>query len=203
MKTAISVKVDQDVKAKAQDVAQQLGIPLGTLINAYLLELSKTGTVNFSVADSPTVFRGENTIKEIYKSLTAAKETLMGFVFNDLSNVFDFIDIDKNGKLIKNDYIKTALRVGDKFVFPGDDEGIARTRDLLNRFPELRGKFQPRWIDASKLDISISFFAFDNKIIFYGGDGSSMFGYVINNYIAAQSCRSLALFLWENANPIA
>ena len=36
MKTLISVKIDQDIKTKAQNLTQELGIPLSTLVNAYL-----------------------------------------------------------------------------------------------------------------------------------------------------------------------
>ncbi len=52
MKTAVlSVKVDSSVKAQAQAVAQSFGIPLGTLVNAYLIELADTKQVHFSAVE--------------------------------------------------------------------------------------------------------------------------------------------------------
>lgn len=36
MKTMINVKTDSKLKAKAQEVAHDLGLPLGTVINRYL-----------------------------------------------------------------------------------------------------------------------------------------------------------------------
>ena len=57
MKTVISVRTDQAVKQKAQKVADRFGIPLSTLINAYLHELAETGQVYFSSVEvmSPEV----------------------------------------------------------------------------------------------------------------------------------------------------
>lgn len=52
MKTAVlSVKVDDQVKKRAQAVASSFGIPLGTLVNAYLIELATTGQVHFSTVE--------------------------------------------------------------------------------------------------------------------------------------------------------
>lgn len=48
MNTVISVRTDADTKAKAQAVAKNIGIPLGTLINAYLRELAISQSVSFS-----------------------------------------------------------------------------------------------------------------------------------------------------------
>ena len=49
MKTAIlNVKVDEQVKKQAQAVAGSFGIPLSTLVNAYLIELAETGQIHFS-----------------------------------------------------------------------------------------------------------------------------------------------------------
>lgn len=55
MKTAtINFKTDEDTKRKAQDVAHKLGIPLSNLLNAYIYELARTGSVNFSTAEPMT-----------------------------------------------------------------------------------------------------------------------------------------------------
>ena len=55
MKTAIlNVKVDEAVKKRAQAVAGSFGIPLSTLVNAYLIELGETQAIHFSAAEVMT-----------------------------------------------------------------------------------------------------------------------------------------------------
>ncbi len=49
MKTLISIKADKEIKEKAQKVAAQIGIPLSTLVNAYLREFVRTKRVDFSL----------------------------------------------------------------------------------------------------------------------------------------------------------
>ncbi len=48
-KTLISIKADIDVKDKAQKVARDLGLPLSTLVNAYLKQLIRTKEAHFFV----------------------------------------------------------------------------------------------------------------------------------------------------------
>jgi addiction module RelB/DinJ family antitoxin len=55
MKTAVlNVKVDERVKKQAQAVAGSFGIPLSTLVNAYLIELAETGQIHFSAVEVMT-----------------------------------------------------------------------------------------------------------------------------------------------------
>ena len=55
MKNAVlSVKVDEDVKKRAQAVAGSFGIPLSTLVNAYLNELAETGQIHFMASEPMT-----------------------------------------------------------------------------------------------------------------------------------------------------
>ena len=46
-KTTINIKADKDVKEKAQRVARDLGMPLSTVINAYLNQFIRTKEVHF------------------------------------------------------------------------------------------------------------------------------------------------------------
>lgn len=50
MKTLISVKIDKDIKVKSQGLAQELGIPLSTLVNAYLRQFVREKKAVFSAA---------------------------------------------------------------------------------------------------------------------------------------------------------
>ncbi len=46
-KTTINIKADKEVKEKAQKVARDLGMPLSTVINAYLHQFIRTKEVHF------------------------------------------------------------------------------------------------------------------------------------------------------------
>lgn len=52
--TFLSLKTKKHVKELAQIHAKQLGIPLGTLINAFLDKLGQTGGVHFIIAKPVT-----------------------------------------------------------------------------------------------------------------------------------------------------
>lgn len=55
MKTAVlNVKVNENVKRQAQVVASSFGVPLSTLVNAYLTELAATGQIHFSAVEIMT-----------------------------------------------------------------------------------------------------------------------------------------------------
>lgn len=71
-KTVISVRTDSEIKRKAQAVARELGIPLGTLINAYLREVASTGSVRFAVAE-PMTPRLERLLSEAEAEVAAGE----------------------------------------------------------------------------------------------------------------------------------
>jgi addiction module RelB/DinJ family antitoxin len=52
-KTLITIKTDKTLKKAAQQVAEKIGIPLGTLINSFLRQFVRTKEVNFSVSYKP------------------------------------------------------------------------------------------------------------------------------------------------------
>ena len=53
MKTLINIKADREVKERARRVAKEIGIPLSTIINAYLKQLGREKTINFTVPLRP------------------------------------------------------------------------------------------------------------------------------------------------------
>ena len=53
-KTLLTVKTDKQLKRAAQAVAGELGVPLDTLVNAYLKHMVRTKEVTLSVAYRPT-----------------------------------------------------------------------------------------------------------------------------------------------------
>lgn len=62
--TILSLKTKKHVKELAQLRAKQLGIPLGTLVNAFLRNLGQTGEVHFTISE-PITPRMSNIIAEM------------------------------------------------------------------------------------------------------------------------------------------
>ena len=52
--TILSLKTKKQVKELAQLRAKQLGIPLGTLVNAFLRTFGQTGEVHFTISEPIT-----------------------------------------------------------------------------------------------------------------------------------------------------
>jgi antitoxin component of RelBE/YafQ-DinJ toxin-antitoxin module len=50
MKTIINIKADREVKEGAQKLAKELGVPLSTIINAYLKDFIRNRSVTLSMA---------------------------------------------------------------------------------------------------------------------------------------------------------
>jgi addiction module RelB/DinJ family antitoxin len=91
--TTMSLKVDKTLKARAQQTAKSIGIPLSTLINAYLNEMVTTGRVEFTASERMTpqmerviaeaeaeIARGETigpfkTPEEMFAALDAADDS--------------------------------------------------------------------------------------------------------------------------------
>lgn len=68
--TGIYIRMNHEIKEKAQEVADELGFSLSTLIKAYLKQLIKTKRVDFSLEEKPSQYlidslrRAERDIKE-------------------------------------------------------------------------------------------------------------------------------------------
>lgn len=52
--TTMSFKIDKSLKSRAQATAKTIGIPLSTLINAYLNDIVATGRVEFTATEHMT-----------------------------------------------------------------------------------------------------------------------------------------------------
>jgi addiction module RelB/DinJ family antitoxin len=72
MNTVISVKVDKDVKASAQAVAQSAGLTLSSLVNAYLRQISATRRIEL-YAPEPMTPHLEQLIAEVEAELKSDK----------------------------------------------------------------------------------------------------------------------------------
>lgn len=72
MKTMLSIKTDMDIKRGAQEAAEELGFPLGTIINAFLRQLGRNKEVAFSVPYKPSLYL-ERIISEAEREWKAGK----------------------------------------------------------------------------------------------------------------------------------
>lgn len=68
MNTVISVKLDSDVKASAQEVAKSAGLSLSTLVNAYLRQVAATRRIEL-YAPEPMTPKLEKLIAEVEAEL--------------------------------------------------------------------------------------------------------------------------------------
>ena len=57
MNTAvINIKTQPETKAKAQEIARQIGVSLSSLLNAYLKKLVRTKKVEFDLGEEPSPY---------------------------------------------------------------------------------------------------------------------------------------------------
>ena len=84
MNTVISVKLDKDVKASAQEVAKSAGLTLSTLVSAYLRQVAATRRIEL-YAPEPMTPRLTALIAEVEAELSS------GQVSQPFDNVDDFL----------------------------------------------------------------------------------------------------------------
>ena len=60
-KTLLTIKTDKTLKKNAQKIAEEFGIPLGTLVNSMLRQMVRDREVNFALSYQPS----KSTIKSI------------------------------------------------------------------------------------------------------------------------------------------
>ncbi len=72
MNTVISVKIDKDVKASAQEVANNAGLTLSTLVNAYLRQVAATRRIEL-YSPEPMTPKLEKLIEEVEAELKGGK----------------------------------------------------------------------------------------------------------------------------------
>lgn len=73
MNTAvINIKIEPDIKKKAQQIAGDLGFSLSSLINGYLKQLIRSKRVNFSLSEEPSDYLIQ-TLKESKEDIKAGR----------------------------------------------------------------------------------------------------------------------------------
>jgi antitoxin component of RelBE/YafQ-DinJ toxin-antitoxin module len=72
MKTILNIKTDKHVKLAAKKAAEEIGIPLGTIVNAFLRQLGHNKEISFSAPYKPTKYLKE-VIAEAEREFVAGK----------------------------------------------------------------------------------------------------------------------------------
>lgn len=85
MNTVISVKVDKDIKASAQEVAKSAGLTLSTLVNSYLRQVVATRRIEL-YAPEPMTPHLEELIAEVEAELKSGKAS------KEFDSVEDFLN---------------------------------------------------------------------------------------------------------------
>jgi len=74
MKTLINIKTDKSVKENAQKVAKDLGLPLSSVVNAFLKEFVRSRSITFSAVPKMTPYL-EGILGKVEKDIKEGKNT--------------------------------------------------------------------------------------------------------------------------------
>lgn len=87
-KTLLNVKTEKKLKQNAQKVAREMGLPLGTIINAYLRELVHEKRVVFSVPELPNIHT-QNLLQQIASDIRNQENTEGPFTYEEAIEYLD------------------------------------------------------------------------------------------------------------------
>ena len=87
-KTVINIKADKEVKEKAHKVAKEIGIPLSTVMNAFLKHFIRNKEVHFYLAPRMSE-KLERTIARAERDLKKGKN--ISPVFSDPDEMLDYL----------------------------------------------------------------------------------------------------------------
>ena len=89
MKTQLIIKTDKEVKIKAQKTAAELGLPLSTLINAYLKQFIITKEAHFYVQEELRP-EAKRRLDRIMKDVRAGKN--LSPTFNNMRDAIRYLN---------------------------------------------------------------------------------------------------------------
>jgi hypothetical protein len=156
------------------------------------------------IEDSTEIFMYRNNDSNLKMDEIVSKSNSQMYGFSNDAYIDFCFNLDENRKVIPNKYSETVLRVGERFVFTGDEKSYKYACQFLKENPNYKQKWEGRWIDKEKLFFDINIYTFDDVVTF---------GYLLNapddwytvfmrNPAIAKSMQGLSKFLWENAKPL-
>ncbi len=72
--TVLTIKTDKKLKAEAKKVAEELGVPLSTVVNAFLRQFARDRELTISASYKPSPYL-EQVIAETERERSEAKKT--------------------------------------------------------------------------------------------------------------------------------
>lgn len=81
-KTVLNIKTERKLKKEAQKVARGLGLPLGTIMNAYLREFVREKRIVFSIPPTPNI-RTQKLLQNIREDIKCNKNTAGPFDYTE------------------------------------------------------------------------------------------------------------------------
>ncbi len=90
MKTTINIKADFEVKENAQRIAQELGLPLSGIINAYLKQFIRDKGINISAVQPRLKPEVEALYMEMEKDFKTGKN--LSPVFTNVKDMDKYLD---------------------------------------------------------------------------------------------------------------
>lgn len=84
----LNIKTDKKIKQEAQKTARELGLPLGTIINAYLKELAREKRVLFSVPPVPNQ-RLQTLLKKIKSEAKKKRKVMKPLTYQEAIEYLD------------------------------------------------------------------------------------------------------------------
>ena len=87
MKTMINIKADVEVKEAAQEIAEDLGLPLSSVINAFLKDFIRSRSISFSTIPkmSPAI---ESLLRGVEEDIKIGKNISRAFSSAESANVY-------------------------------------------------------------------------------------------------------------------
>ena len=89
MKTMINIKADKEVKESAQELARELGMPLSTVINAFLKDFIRSRSIAFSSIPKMTPYL-EEVLGSVENDIKDNKNMSPGF--NNADDAMAYLD---------------------------------------------------------------------------------------------------------------
>ncbi len=89
MKTVINIKADKEIKEGATRIAKEMGIPLSTIVNAFLKQFIRDRSVTFEAPLVPTK-KLEKILKEVDDDIKSGKN--LSPAFNTAEDAINWLD---------------------------------------------------------------------------------------------------------------
>ncbi|MDO8657271.1 MAG: type II toxin-antitoxin system RelB/DinJ family antitoxin [Candidatus Levybacteria bacterium] len=83
----VNLKVDLKTKKEAQRIAEEIGVPLSTLLKSYIKQLIRTKRVSFDVSEEPS----EYLLKAIRESEEDLEKNEASPIFDDPKKAIDYL----------------------------------------------------------------------------------------------------------------